>query len=258
MARWTLLLCALAALGVVWLLRDRRADDRTTARPAATASRAEAPTQALPLPAPTPSVPETPAEGQTTTAGDEVVPPPANHPGIALFGPSGKPVDGAKVTLAVSRDRFRTLEVVQASTDASGRVTATWPSDAWVVIDVRAKGLTPQVVSITTADADPLGLHLAEGRSFRGTLHDLKGRPVAGERLRLVPIVVQTSLTDRVLSGLPLVDAEATTDAEGVFEASSLRPGAYRVVFVDQPKLPAAVLRAADVEAGAATVRIPR
>jgi len=100
-------------------------------------------------------------------------------------------------------------------------------------------------------------LDIPEASSLLGTLRGGNGAPVGYARLRFEPVVRQTNLTNRVLARLPLVDADITTDSQGRFECRTLRDGDYRVLFVDRPGTPAALVTAAQIRSGRLDLRAP-
>ncbi len=188
---------------------------------------------------------ETPTPGETGIAS------------VRITDESGHPIAGARVTAALSTDFFETIRTVEWPCGPDGSIAWDWPEDAWAVLNIRADGFVPRIVEITAPLAESLDVALARGGALQGSLSDSSGAPVAHSRIRLEPLTHQTSLTNRVVAGMGLVDAELTTDGRGSFDVSCLRPMDYRLVFVDRPGTPALTLPAADLASGRISVRTP-
>lgn len=195
------------------------------------------------------------APTHTPAPGPREVHDPAATPRVLVTDAEGRPVSGARVSAAISRDHFKSNQTVEARSDDRGGCAIEWPRGAWLVLSAWADGMTPASIVVTDDEADDARIVLKRGSPLSGRVIARAGAPVPNARLRFEPIIPQKSFADRVLSTLKFVDADVVTDAEGRFNASPLRDADYRVIFADAPNRPAPILRASDLRAGNIEIR---
>ncbi len=116
--------------------------------------------------------------------------------------------------------------------------------------------MAPRIVARTGGDVGDWVVRLSPALPFYGRLTRPNDRPAGGVRLRFEPLIHQTGFVERVASTLPLIDEEVVTDSHGDFVCRSLLSGDYKVRLADEPKTPALLLRAEEVRAGSATLRV--
>lgn len=203
------------------------------------------------------ATPISPAEEEDSIPSESSTEGEVGVPTVRIADASGRPIPGARVTAAISTDGFETIRTVELAVGPDGSLPLDWSEDTWAVLDVRADGFVPRIVDITAPLVDPLEVVLARGGALEGSLTDASGAPFANAKIRLEPLFHQTTLTNRVVARMELVDAERTTDGRGSFDAAGLRPMDYRLVFVDRSDTPALTLRADDIASGRISVRTP-
>ena len=177
-------------------------------------------------------------------------------PRLRITDATGRPVEGARVTAAVSTDYFKSFDRVEAVSGADGGCDIDLPARAWVVLNVNAAGLAPQASSLTEPDPGVIAVALSPGVALEGRLTTRANGPAARARLRFEPVIPQAGFTQRIVGAMALVDDEVVTDENGRFRCAALRPTDYRVVFADTPDRPARILRAADIRKGDVSLKI--
>jgi hypothetical protein len=151
---------------------------------------------------------------------------------------ANKGVAGVTVTIMMSGDALSNSGLhLKAITDDEGRFRISnlpprtyyvWPFvPAFVVAE--ATGIYPQGKNVTVLEgeaADEINFTLARGAVITGKITDSTGRPLADERVRILP--VQSELRRLVSSIYPSIN-DIRTDDRGVYRAYGLPGGAYKV-----------------------------
>ena len=149
-------------------------------------------------------------------------------PGAAIEGivvdERDRPVQGAEIELAPfgpdfdARLFFR--EPIQSGSDGRFRI-ADLPRGTRVVLKARHPDLAPaEMAGVEAPTAEPVRLRLTRPRSLEGRVGDRHGEPVDGARLHFS----ETAGTP-IGGGWAQQPAQATSDAEGRFVLSGLKPG---------------------------------
>ena len=174
---------------------------------------------------------------------------------VRVMDEQGRPLS-AGVRMVVSYDHFRTFHTIEATADKRGRLSFDVDPSAWVALSIQAPGHESRFIAPTTwknlRERD-LALALVSGRPVAGTLTSNTGRIMPNVRLQFSPRRSAGSYASIVASRMNIVDEEVTTDDEGRFHCSSLRPGVYRVSFPDHPKWPALTVK----KDGELAIRVP-
>lgn len=145
-------------------------------------------------------------------------------------------------------------------TDEHGRARLDLEPAAWAVAHVHAPGRAARwMAPVTWGDLDDRDrtFALGEGRAAKGRITCASGGAAANLRVRFLPVWPTGDFATIVASKLDIVDEEITTDGDGSFSCSSLRPGDYRLSFPDHPKWPALVVRDRELTAGPLALRLP-
>ncbi|HET8782759.1 MAG TPA: carboxypeptidase-like regulatory domain-containing protein [Pyrinomonadaceae bacterium] len=155
---------------------------------------------------------------------------------------ANKGVAGVTVTITMSGDALSNSGLtLSAITDDEGRYRLSnlpsrtyfvWPFvPAFVVAE--ATGIYPQGKSVSVVEgeaAEGINFALTRGAVITGKITDATGRPVADERIRIIP--VQQELRRLVSSIYPSIN-DIRTDDRGIYRAYGLPAGAYKVAVGD-------------------------
>ena len=141
---------------------------------------------------------------------------------------SGDALSGSGLTLSAITDdegRYRLANLPP-------RIYFVWPFvPAFVVAE--ATGIYPAGKSVTVVEgeaAEDIDFTLTRGAVITGKITDPTGRPVAMERVRIIP--VQAELKRLVSSIYPSIN-DIRTDDRGIYRAYGLPGGSYKVVVGD-------------------------
>lgn len=149
-------------------------------------------------------------------------------PGAAIEGivvdERDRPVQGAEVELTPFGPdfdaRFFFREPVRSGPDGRFRI-ADLPRGTRVGLKARHRDLAPaEIAGVEAPTAEPVRLRLVRPRSLEGRVKDRHGEPVAGARLHF-----SEAAGSPLGGGWARQPAQATSDAEGRFVLSGLKPG---------------------------------
>lgn len=208
-----------------------------------------------------------PRDAAEAAPGSGAAPPAAPAPSIAEVRPrtfriqdaSGRPRK-ASIRLMISWDQFKTFRMIDLDADASGLAEAAIDPAAWVLMDVRGRGLRGQLRSpVTWGDLpdEPLEFALEEAVpvELRPTYSD--GEPLADTKLRLTPEWSSGDYAGLAATRMNIVDEETRTDATGRVRAVSLRQGNYVLSFPDHPKWPGIRISAEALTRSPLPIKVP-
>lgn len=177
---------------------------------------------------------------------------------IRIDSALGRP-ERAKVRVAFSRDGFKSMETLDLEPDGSGRIMLDLDHREWVAVSIQALGCVPEwkpPVAWSGLDERDLLFALQPAAPVDGSSRWLNGKPMANMRLSFAPSFPPGEYSGIVAARLKMVDEEVTTDANGKFRCTSLRPGDYRVTFPDHPKWPALTVAADQTRSGSLELKV--
>ncbi|WP_338273972.1 carboxypeptidase regulatory-like domain-containing protein [Corallococcus caeni] len=144
---------------------------------------------------------------------------------LTVLSAAGAPVRGAQVTLW-KRDARGEADRVEV-TDAHGQATLQGVSPGSYVAEARVPGRAADVhasqpLDVQTGEAPSVTLRLEEGRTLRGIVVSLQGRPLPGVALRAEVLEADRPRYRGELSRPGLAPEGVRTDAEGRFTLRAL------------------------------------
>ena len=144
---------------------------------------------------------------------------------------AGQPIAGARLKCHYSRPLY--LDFAEATTDAEGRATLAHVGAGRLDLLVRADGYQADEADTIQLDpAKPYRWTLKKAQPLPGSVVTSAGQPIAGAKVKLAGVRGPYNETN---AGAVHAPVWATTDAQGRFVLTSLRPDSRYFFFVDAP-----------------------